>query len=446
MENTANSVQTVVQLRWKKDYEAAVSYFKEAVVPLMTASQIAMHPELVMAVSDSLKELNKQTEALLFVIRWLKLDPENIRNHKLLINLAWLGHAFLKTNQGLSQQIIDWIFKLLKQLNNYEHEKQLFGMLYFGLIKALKKYEQQPWPNISMLLEQFDDQCFNEEVNQINFNKDGKVRSAELASDLEKYTMHKIKHLYALGQYEACIALSKEALGRHKKFHHGNQAWITRYMALAYQQNAQFDAALHFLNQALYERKEWFIMYEMALIYYKTKASDNAIEMAIKAFAEGGYSPYKTALFAVLSDWMTAKGDHMLAKKFAQLACLCRRESGWNVPQALLQKAGECIDTKETDANQIYKRLLADLAPLLPDDKKKIWYGSGMITRILHEGENGDGFITDENQQSIYFRMAQSKLALEEVRCGKYVGFKAITEKRKGKNTHRALKIFAQTK
>ncbi|MDN5351056.1 MAG: hypothetical protein PWQ54_2452, partial [Bacteroidales bacterium] len=26
MENTANSVQTVVQLRWKKDYEAAVSY------------------------------------------------------------------------------------------------------------------------------------------------------------------------------------------------------------------------------------------------------------------------------------------------------------------------------------------------------------------------------------------------------------------------------------
>ena len=137
-------MQTVVQLRWQKNYEAAVSYFKEVVVTQMSASQIAMHPELVMAVSDSLKELNKQTEALLFVIRWLKLEPENIRSRKLVINLAWLCYAFLKTNQHLSQQIIDWMLKLLKQLNNYEHEKQLFGMLYFGLIKALKKYEQQP--------------------------------------------------------------------------------------------------------------------------------------------------------------------------------------------------------------------------------------------------------------------------------------------------------------
>lgn len=454
MENTVDSIQTVVQLRWKKDYEAAVSYFKVAVVPQMTSSQIAMHPQLVMAVSDSLKELNKQTEALIFVIRWLKLDPENIRNQKFLINLAWLGQSFLKTNQVLNQQIIDWIFKLLKQLNNYEHEKQLFGMLYFGLMKALKKYEQPPWPNISKLLEQFDDQCFDEEVNQINFSKGGKERTAELASDVEKYTMYKIKHLYASGKYEACIALSKEALGRHKKFHHGNQAWITRYMALAYQQNTQFDEALHFLSQALIARKEWFIMHEIALIYYKTKDYDNAIEMAVKAFAEGGYSPYKTTLFTVLSDWMTAKGDQMLAKKFAQLACQCRCESGWSVPQALLQKAEACTNTPETEAKQLYKRLLSDIAPLLsedkpegrPEDKGKIWYGSGMITRILHEGENGDGFITDENQQSIYFRMAQSKLALEEVRCGKYVGFKAITEKRKGKEAYRALKIFAQTK
>lgn len=171
-----------------------------------------------------------------------------------------------------------------------------------------------------------------------------------------------------------------------------------------------------------------------------------AIEMAIKAFAEGGYSAYKTTLFAVISDWMTEKGDQILAGKFAHLACLCRQEAGWSVPQTLIQKAGACIDTSGANAKQIYKRLMVEVAPFLASDNKNIWYGSGMITRILHEGKNGDGFITDDNQQSIYFRMTQSKLALEEMQCGKYVGFKAIRENRKGKAVNRALKIFAQTK
>lgn len=446
MKNTVNSLQSVIQLRWKKDYETAVSYFKEAVVPHMTAAQIAMHPDLVMAVTDSLKELNKQAEALSFVIQWLKIDPQHIRNPKFLKNLSWLVYSFLKTNQRLNQNFIDWFFKLLIQLKNYQDEKYLFGMLYFGLIKELKKYEQQPWPNISKLLEQFDEKCFDEEASKINFQKGGKDRTTELASDLEKYTMLKIKHFYASANYETCIAICKEALAKHKKFHHGNQVWITRYMALSYQQNAQFDEALHYLNKALSERKEWFIMHEIAVIYYKTKAFDTAIAMAIKAFAEGGYSPYKTSLFAVLSDWMSQKGDHKLAGKFAQLACQCRNEEGWSVPQLLLQKAKETSDAPAAEAYNIYKTILAELAPFDTGDKKKAWYGSGMITRILHEGENGDGFITDEYQQSIYFRIAQCKLALEEVYCGKYVSFKAITENRKGKDTHRALKIFAQTK
>lgn len=446
MRNTENSLQTVVQLRWKKDYEAAVLYFKEAVVPQMTASQIAMHPELVMAVTDSLKELSKQAEALSFVVYWLKIEPQNLSNQKFLINLSWLVYSFLKTNQHLNQNYIDWIVKLLLQLNHCHDEKQLFGMLYFGLMKALKKYEQQPWPNTSKLLELFDDNCFSEEASKINFQKGGKERTAELASDLEKYTILKIKHLYASGNYEDCIALSKEALRKHKKFHHGNQVWITRYMALAYQQITQFDEALHYLNKALSERKEWFIMHEMALIYHKTKAFDQAIDMAIKAFAEGGYSPYKTILFAVISDWINEKGESELAGKFALLASLCRQEEGWSVPQILNQRAADYRNQFKTNAVVLYKNLMHDLAPLLPNEKKKIWFGSGMITRILHEGENGDGFITDENQKSIYFRMAQSKLALEELQCGKYVGFKAITEDRKGKDVHRALKIFAQTK
>lgn len=446
MQNTTNSLQTVVQLRWKKDYETAVSYFKENIVPQMTASQIAMHPELVMAVTDSLKELNKQAEALSFVIQWLKIDPQNISNPKFIKNLSWLVYAFLKTNQHLNQHRIDWIISLLSQLNHYEDEKQLFGMLFFGLMKQLKKYEQQPWPNISLLLEQFNETCFTEEVSQINFKKGGKERTAELASDLEKYTMLKIKHNYTSGNYEACITLCKKAIAKHQKFHHGNQVWITRYMALAYQQNAQFDEALHYLNKALSERKEWFIMFEIAVIYYKTKVFDQAIEMAIKAFTEGGYSPYKTSLFAAISDWMNEKGENKLAGKFALLAGLCRQEEGWTVPQILYQRAADYRNQYKASASELYKNLMHDVAPLLPEEKKKVWFGSGMITRILHEGENGDGFITDENQQSIYFRMAQCKLALEEVQCGKYVSFKAITENRKGKDSHRALKIFAQTK
>jgi cold shock CspA family protein len=60
----------------------------------------------------------------------------------------------------------------------------------------------------------------------------------------------------------------------------------------------------------------------------------------------------------------------------------------------------------------------------------------------LHQDENGDGFITDENGLSIYFRFSQCDGSWQTIQNGKPVSFKAKRVNRKGKESYQAQKVY----
>ncbi len=70
-------------------------------------------------------------------------------------------------------------------------------------------------------------------------------------------------------------------------------------------------------------------------------------------------------------------------------------------------------------------------------------HGTGRITRILHEGSNGDGFITDETGKSIYFRFSNCRFKTDQIHEQMQVGFAARESERAGRKVYSALKVFS---
>lgn len=149
-----------------------------------------------------------------------------------------------------------------------------------------------------------------------------------------------------------------------------------------------------------------------------------------------------------LGDMYEGYGKKELAKEHYLLSYLIRREKRWKHPaELLLMISEERLSGSEIERSEdIYCRLKTEWDKELSKAGQKAGtkfekIGEGEVTLVLHEGEDGDGFITDWDGSSIYFRFWVFKGDNTLIRKGLKVRFKAKEREWKNKKVWNATQV-----
>jgi len=440
--------KTIISLRWEKEYEKALELFRKEIHEKVKPQSISGIPKLVNAIADSLRETGKIPNAIRFIEDYLGITISQDTDMSIVRNVAWLYYFALKPQKPLidisADKTDDRINRLLDELVRIGEQK-VFELIFYRYLELLAKQTPTLVQQADTLLEKFVPTQFTIDSQVFTTTIKGKSKEVEMASGYEKWFMWRTKIDYSLGNYQRCIDICKQALSEVNRFHYGNQHWLARRIALSYKQTGDIPQAIHELEKLLKHRNEWFIQKELAELYFLNSNLDTAIKLTNLAFVNSGYCEYKAGLFELMGDILMAKGDSVNALRLFQLTQAVRKSKGWPISQTLQSKLGNHAQYESNDPTLIYKDLLkATPSNELPTQQVK--HGTGKVTRILHPGENGDGFITDTEGLSVYFRFCNCRIPWNQLHEGVEVGFAAKEVDRKGKKSWQAVKVFELSK
>lgn len=437
---------SVIHLRWQKEYDKALRLYKTEIFPAFNKHLLPCN--LVSAIADCLRETHQTAAAIEFVTVYLGLRGfYTYLDKKFLINLTWLYCHALKPEAKFKYgsthpQHLEMIASLVIKMSEL-NEGKLQNLLFFRYIDWLTAQNEPHWQEVVEMTNRIGAAQFSEEAEVITI--EGKSKAIELAGPKEKWFMFRIKAFYTLNQYDDCIVACKEAFDADmKRFHYGNQIWISRYLARCYMQTGRIKEAIHGFERILKRKNDWFLQKELADLYLQDNQTERAIELTTDACMNGGHTHYKVGLYELLGNIHDKNNQPKEANDWRCLAIAVRLEQNWTIPTSL-----RAVDYKPSSGmtaqnhyNQLIKSLKGNLSEKAKFPKQNPLHETGVITRILHPEENGDGFITTSDERSVYFRFSQTKINAAEIVVGLEVSFKAIENEHKGKKLWRALSVY----
>lgn len=434
----------VIHMRWQKEYDKALQLYKAEIFPVFNKHLLPYN--LVSAIADCLRETHQTEAAIEFVTVYLGLRGFYTGlDKKFLINLTWLYCHALKPETKFKYgpthpQHAEMIASLVNKMVELDEEK-LQNLLFFRYLDWLTAQNEPHWQDVVEITNRIGVAQFSDEAVLITI--EGKSKAIELASPKEKWFMFRIKAFYALNQYDDCIVACKQAFDADvKRFHYGNQIWISRYLARCYMQTGRLKEAIHGFERILKRKNDWFLQKELADLYLQDNQMERAIELTTDACTNGGHSHYKVSLYELLGVIHDKNNQPKEANDWRCLAIAVRMEQNWTIPTSL--RAVDYKPKAELSSQKQYDLLVKSLNGSKSDSKpqQKPLHETGVITRILHPDENGDGFITTSDERSVYFRFSQTKINAAEIVVGLEVSFKAIENEHKGKKLWRALSVY----
>jgi len=240
--------------------------------------------------------------------------------------------------------------------------------------------------------------CFSFETDE------GKYR--EKMSDQEKWYTLRSKALEKIGQYEKCISLCTEALKCIPKFHSDNDVWLKRRIALSKWHLGQQESALSELQNLLISKKEWFIEFEIAQIYFELEKLSDALFHAASAALNSGEPEYKCELYVFIGEISAKQGNLEIASKHFLLSIKLRENRDWKIPPKLNDWVRKLNIDTQTDISLMG----------LQKELRKYWESvkfsnqpllNGIVKKILPHGKAG--FIASENGKQYYFSIKAFK-------------------------------------
>lgn len=441
-------IAEIVTLRWNNQYQQALDLYKQKIHRSVNTQALLSEQKLIGAIIDCLRETGRAAEAVDMIEKVWKLNPETITDSRLQKNISWLycnaldqKKTRLNAYSDNRSKIVKWLLNIQKQNNDHV----LFGLLFFRYMAHLWQVVKPPDQRIGELFNcvsagDLSTQC---QVVDVESHKSG--RKIEMASDREKWYMWLSKYLYSNAEYNKCIIKCKEALESINPMHHGNQHWLVRRIALSYKQMGDLRLAIHEFEKLIKQKSDWFIQKELAELYFLKGDLDLSINIAGKAMVNSGYNEFKAGLVEFIGKILTHKQQDRLAHEFYVLATAMRRAKNWPLSSELLKQTVSFGTFVATDSEKEFKRLLGEIAKQCTiTDVAAKYHGTGLVTRILHEGNNGDGFITCHEGRSIYFRFCNARISWEMIKTGLSVSFMAKEVIHKEKKSWIAVKIFQQ--
>ena len=322
-------------------------------------------------------------------------------------------HEHIKKDENKFFKAVNAIQDLTSQDQYSPQAKTIFRVIDY-LIQTKQTY---PAEAVIGWLDRLDQKSLSDEPYRF-IGVDGKQR--EVQSEKEKWFAIKTKALGKIGSFQECIELSKQALINFEKFHHGNDTWFKRRIALSKANLGDKDQAVEELKNILQNKKEWFIQHEIANIYYDLGNYERALKYAIDAALNFGKNENKWELFFLMAQILIAQGRIDDAKDHLIFAAKLRVEQEWKIPEKLEKMLNEYkIDISTSKKrSELHKKLRvlweADKYSSLPSMV-------GTVKTILKNGKAG--FISGENGKDYYFKTNSFKGNKNRLERGLKVSF-----------------------
>lgn len=341
---------------------------------------------------DFVKELKNQgktDEAIEVGRTFLEMAPElkgyiNYFGYALYNKYINISDEEISKNESLFYGILEEIAKYCKQ--------ERYSPLEAAVNKAIKhvlKANPVDYKKLSELLDYLDAPTLEDKPF---VNKDGK----EFESKKEKWYRMKVRALYELESYRACVKTANIAFTYNLKWHYNNLNWVKYYRASSLVELGRYEEAENefIALQGHFNAVDSFeILYKL---YMNTNREDDAYTLLIDKFFKGGFDYKNIEDYKKISAMAKAKGQD---KAHALAECLIKK---------LGEENGK---TYEADVD------LADYADLTASDafdrvySEVIYHLENYITR--HEGKvvfyNHDknfGSIFQDGEENLFFRQA----------------------------------------
>lgn len=341
---------------------------------------------------DFVKELKNQgktDEAIEVGRTFLEMAPElkgyiNYFGYALYNKYINISDEDISKNESLFYGILEEIAKYCKQ--------ERYSPLEAAVNKAIKhvlKANPVDYKKLSELLDYLDAPTLEDKPF---VNKDGK----EFESKKEKWYRMKVRALYELESYRACVETANIAFTYNLKWHYNNLNWVKYYRASSLVELGRYEEAENefIALQGHFNAVDSFeILYKL---YMNTNREDDAYTLLVDKFFKGGFDYKNIEDYKKISAMAKAKGQdkaHSLAE------CLIKKLEEEN--SKTYEADVDLADYADLNASDAFDRVYSEV----------IYHLENYITR--HEGKvvfyNHDknfGSIFQDGEENLFFRQA----------------------------------------
>lgn len=194
------------------------------------------------------------------------------------------------------------VTQLTKQ-NNLNHTQLcVYTMSVKKVIKLL--YSEKDYQNLPYWL----DKLKPELLDQVRFTKDGEI----YPSNMEHYYIYASVTYFKLAEYEKCIEVSKQALGKLNRFTGDNAEFFMWRIAKSLRRIGEYEESLKFLK--IIRLDEWYVEHEIAENYYYLNDYSSSLKHALNAAVKDGPMDMKINLYSLLSELLVNDYPDMAVK------------------------------------------------------------------------------------------------------------------------------------
>ncbi len=336
-----------------------------------------------------LKDQGKTDEAIEVGRTFLEMAPElkgyiNYFGYALYNKYINISDEEISKNESLFYGILEEIAKYCKQ--------ERYSPLEAAVNKAIKhvlKANPVDYKKLSELLDYLDAPTLEDKPF---VNKDGK----EFESKKEKWYRMKVRALYELESYRACVETANIAFTYNLKWHYNNLNWVKYYRASSLVELGRYEEAENefIALQGHFNAVDSFeILYKL---YMNTNREDDAYTLLVDKFFKGGFDYKNIEDYKKISAMAKAKSQD---KAHALAECLIKKleEENGNAYEADADLA-DYADLTASDAfDRVYSEVIYHLENYITRHEGKV---------VFYNHDKNFGSIFQDGEENLFFRQA----------------------------------------
>lgn len=359
--------------------------------------------------------------------------------------LLWVFYDALKQekSQSMDETLLTEAIDKVQQ-DGSEFSVKTVNMIFQQYAKHIKSMQNVPWQRVEKVLSVFKIEFLSKEVSEVTLSIKGKEKRMELSSNFEEYYVLLSKAYFDNLKFSECIVCCDEALLQIKEFHYKNHIWFKYRKSLAMMRLMQYSEAYKILTQLNKREDLWFIQKAISECMFYEGRVEEALQMSLQAFTNGGDEKYKGELILFISEIYKQMGDVEKQKQYSVFYCLLRQHNGWKIGHEHIQYL-ERANVKNSEYN--YESMRKELHYEAGKSSFRIERNSNeklevKLVRILNQNERGvDGFVEDGAGNSYYFSLSSSHKLISSIKVGTKYRAQIEFNEKKRKNSAKLLSV-----
>lgn len=326
-----------------------------------------------------------------------------------------IGEEFLLNHEQSKTEVFNQICEVIS-LFPKDGKYSPFSRLFQLVIKTEKMKANSNWRLLLEFIALFEPSALSLDCERLDFIKNGKTKSVELASDRELWYSTKINALYKTNEFLECLETIDKAQKNILKFHYSNDLWFQWKVGLCKKEFGEISEAIKYIEVVYKRKQEWFVQKELADLYLKSGRVNDSLKMAIESALAYGEKEKKDGLYFLMGDILQAKLDYENAYKHYLLGKLIRENQNWAIPKKYHDAINTPLFSQYLIKYYTVKSLYGELTNywksqhLQKSTSQVAKFNVLLIGEIVKvKDDEGYGFIKVEDNSSHYFKIKDFK-------------------------------------